>query len=393
MKTNSFDFELPEALIALEPAVPRDASRLLVVTPGRTPDADAAFEDDTVLALPRWLQPGDALVFNDTRVLPTALEGRRHRGAPPSQTSADQPADMSTPGPRIRLNLYERVDAKRWRAFARPARKLEAGDMLVFADDDPTGAPGLTARVDSKGEGGALTLAFDVSGDALDARLRVTGAMPLPPYIANRRAARDEDATRYQTVYARHDGSVAAPTAGLHFTPRLFDALKARDIACHFLTLHVGAGTFLPVTADDVEDHSMQPEWAQVSQTTCDALNDVRARGGRVVAVGSTALRSLETASDAAGVLRAFEGPTALFIKPGYRFRVVDAFMTNFHLPRSTLFMLVSAFAGLETMQHAYAHAMAARYRFYSFGDACLLFPSSGVQQGLAQAERARAPS
>jgi S-adenosylmethionine:tRNA ribosyltransferase-isomerase len=360
MRTDLFDFELPEEAIALHPVSPRDAARLLVVPAGR-----AAFEDRGVRDLPALLREGDALVFNDTRVIPAALEGVRRRG------------DLTA---NVAVTLIERVDASRWRALARPAKRLQEGDRLHFGHGGNACLAGaLDATVKERGEGGVVEIAFDLSGPDLDMAIAAVGEMPLPPYIAGKRPVEEADRADYQTVYAAHDGAVAAPTAGLHFTPELMAALEARGILRHFVTLHVGAGTFLPVKADDTADHMMHFETGEVSAQTAAALNVVRARGGRIVAVGTTSLRLLETAAQA-GEIEAFSGATDIFITPGYKFRAVDLLMTNFHLPRSTLFMLVAAFAGLERMQAAYAHAIASGYRFYSYGDASLLFPSTAAQ-------------
>ncbi len=358
MRTDLFDFHLPPERIALRPVHPRDAARLLVVRPW----AEPAFEDRTVRDLPRFLQPGDQLVVNDTKVLAAALHGRRIG---------------RSEEPRIEANLHKRIDGARWRAFVKPAKRLRAGDVIRFGDEGKVCFLGqLDATVEEKGEGGEVTLAFAFHGPVLDQAIAECGDMPLPPYIAARRAADEQDRMDYQTMFAREEGSIAAPTAGLHFTETLLEQLKIRGVDLHQVTLHVGAGTFLPVKADDVSEHTMHPEWGEVSAATALALNAARAGGGRVVAVGSTALRILESAADEGGVIRPFAGETAIFITPGYRFRAVDLLMTNFHLPRSTLFMLVAAFSGLETMQRAYAHAIDREYRFYSYGDACLLFPS-----------------
>ena len=354
MRTDLFDFALPPGRIALRPASPRDAARLMVVR------GAAPFEDRTVGDLPALLDPGDQVVVNDTKVIPATLRGRRiGRGG-------SEPA--------IEATLHRRIDGSRWRAFAKPGRKLQPGDVVRFGEEGKVCFLGqLDATVEAKGEGGEVTLAFAFHGPVLDQAIDERGDMPLPPYIAARRPPDARDRSDYQTLFARHEGSVAAPTAGLHFTDALTAALAARGIGIHKVTLHVGAGTFLPVKAADTADHRMQPERGIVSEETAQALNRAREQGGRIVAVGSTSLRLIETASDEAGV-HPFDGETALFITPGYRFRTVDALMTNFHLPRSTLFMLVAAFAGLDTMRRAYAHAVAADYRFYSYGDACLLF-------------------
>lgn len=356
MRVDLFDFELPDERIALRPARPRDAARLLVVRPG------AALEDRIVRDLPDLLQPGDALVFNDTRVIPAQLFGERVRDGVAA---------------RIGATLHMREGADRWRAFLRPAKKIAAGDRILFGAETDRACllSGLAATVVEKGEAGEAVLAFDLSGPALDEAIATVGHIPLPPYIASKRGEDAEDRTDYQTVYAREDGAVAAPTAGLHFTPELFARLDAAGISRHFVTLHVGAGTFLPVKADDTDEHKMHAERGEVSERTAAELNEVRARGGRVVAVGTTSLRLLESAAGEDRVLRPFHGETRIFITPGYRFRAVDLLMTNFHLPRSTLFMLVSAFAGTATMREAYAHAIASGYRFYSYGDASLLHP------------------
>jgi S-adenosylmethionine:tRNA ribosyltransferase-isomerase len=353
MRTDLFDFELPEERIALHPASPRDAARLLVVRP------DAAFEDRVVRELPQLLRPGDALVFNDTRVIPAALHGVRRRGGLEAQIS---------------VTLIERRDQSHWRALARPAKRLKEGDRLHFGHSGTACLAGvLDATVAARGAEGEVELAFDLAGPDLDAAIASVGEMPLPPYIAARRPAEEIDRRDYQTVYAAHDGAVAAPTAGLHFTPELMAALDARGVSRHFVTLHVGAGTFLPVKADDTAAHNMHAEWGEVSADTAAALTATRARGGRIVAVGTTSLRLLESAAPG-GEIAPFRGPTDIFITPGYRFRAVDVLMTNFHLPRSTLFMLVAAFSGLDLMKTAYAHALRQGYRFYSYGDACLLF-------------------
>ena len=303
---------------------------------------------------PALFQRGDLLVFNDTRVIPAALKAVR-----PSR-------DPKGPVVRVSLNLIERVTPDAWRALARPGKRLKLGDGLFFDD-------GLFAKIESKGEEGDLLLRFDRAGAALDAAIAKIGAPPLPPYIAARRAPDAADIADYQTIYAAKDGAVAAPTAGLHFTQGLLASLDAKGVERCTVTLHVGAGTFLPVTAQDTGAHVMHGEWREIPEQTAAAVNRAKATGRRVVAIGTTALRSLESAADASGRVRAVRGETAIFITPGYRFRVADLLWTNFHLPRSTLFMLVSAFAGLDPMKAAYAHATAAGYRFYSYGDACLI--------------------
>ena len=359
MRVDDFDFVLPEERIALRPVHPRDAARMLCVSPR----AAEPFQDRAVRDLLEVLNPGDALVFNDTKVIPAQLTGVRHRG--------DAAANVS-------VTLIEPLDASRWKALARPAKRLRQDDRIAFGNVENVRLQGaLWARVESREEeGGEITLAFDFHGNALDEAIATLGKMPLPPYISSRRAPDSEDVEDYQTVYARVSGAVAAPTAGLHFTEELLADLREKGIEEHFVTLHVGAGTFLPVKVDDTRDHPMHSETCEMSQATADKLNRVRAQGGRVIAVGSTSVRVLESASDDTGRVAGFEGETDIFITPGYRFKAVDAMLTNFHLPRSTLFMLVSAFCGLETMKQAYAHAIAKGYRFYSYGDACFLEPS-----------------
>jgi S-adenosylmethionine:tRNA ribosyltransferase-isomerase len=356
MRTDLFDFELPAERIALRPAVPRDCARLLVVRPG----ISLRLSDHVMRDLPQLLRPGDALVVNDSKVIPARLSGRRiGRGVEPA----------------IEATLHQRLDGSRWRAFVKPGKRLAVGDNIRFGSEGEVCFLGeLDATVEAKGEGGEVTLAFAFHGPVLDQAIAERGTMPLPPYIAARREADARDRDDYQTMFAHQEGAVAAPTAGLHFTPELVAALEARGIALQRVTLHVGAGTFLPVKALDTADHRMQAERGSVSRETADALNAVRRAGGRLVAVGSTSLRLVESASTADGTLQPFDGETAMFITPGYRFRATDVMLTNFHLPRSTLFMLVAAFCGLELMQGAYAHAIAAGYRFYSYGDACLLF-------------------
>lgn len=350
MRVSEFDFELPEELIALHPAEPRDSARLLVVRPGQP------FEDRHVPDLLELLQPGDVLVVNDTRVLPAELKGQRIRG--------DQKASVS-------FNLHKRVDAHTWRAFARPAKKLSVLDELELGNGR---FKKLKARVAGKGDTGEVTLEFELGGAQLDEAIKSHGAMPLPPYIGAKRAAEERDKIDYQTVYAAEDGAVAAPTAGLHFTEKLLQQLVEHGVTMERVTLHVGAGTFLPMKVDDTDDHVMHSEWGEIDQATAERINAKRAMGGRVVAVGTTSLRLLETASRATGTLQPFMGDTDIFITPGFRFRTVDVLMTNFHLPKSTLFMLVSAFSGLDTMKAAYAHAIEQKYRFYSYGDSSLLF-------------------
>ncbi|MFZ2066925.1 MAG: tRNA preQ1(34) S-adenosylmethionine ribosyltransferase-isomerase QueA [Xanthobacteraceae bacterium] len=362
MRTDLFDFALPEDRIAMRPASPRDAARLLVVRPGEP----AAFEDRVVRDLPALLRAGDALVVNDTKVLAASLRGRR------------LPRREGGPEAAIAAMLTKRLDGSRWTALVRPAKRLSVGDVVRFGTEGRVCFLGqLDATVEAKGEGGEVTFAFAFHGPILDQAIAERGEVPLPPYIAGRRAVDEADSTDYQTMFARHEGSVAAPTAGLHFTEELVAALRARGIALHKVTLHVGPGTFLPVKSDDTAGHRMHAEWGTVSAETAAALNGARRAGGRIVAIGSTSLRLIESAAADDGTLSAFSAETALFITPGYRFRAVEGMLTNFHLPRSTLFMLVSAFCGLDTMQHAYAHAIEQGYRFYSYGDACLLFRSA----------------
>lgn len=354
MRVSDFDFDLPEEAIALRPAEPRDRARLLVV---RQPEG---LEDRIVSELPELLRPGDVLVVNDTKVIPARLQGVRHR-------------DGSAVA--VEATLHRRLSGSRWTAFMKPGKRLKAGDRIRFGE---TGARAcllgeLDATVREKGEGGEVELSFDLSGPDLDAAIAERGSMPLPPYIAARRREDERDLSDYQTMFARPEGSVAAPTAGLHFTPELASGLQERGVSIQRVTLHVGAGTFLPVKTEEVSEHRMHPEYGEVSKAAAQALNDARAAGGRIVCVGTTSLRLLESAADEAGRIHSFAAETSIFITPGYRFRAADLLLTNFHLPRSTLFMLVSAFAGLERMRAAYAHAVESGYRFYSYGDACLL--------------------
>jgi len=340
MRVDLFDFDLPAELIALRPARPRDSARLLVVEGDR-------LADRIVSELPELLRPGDVLVFNDTRVIPAQLEGRRGEAT-------------------IGATLHKREGPREWWAFIRNAKRLRVGDAVEFGGD-------VGASVVEKGEDGAALLHFH-GEEPVEILLERAGRMPLPPYIASRRPADEADRSDYQTMFAREEGAVAAPTAALHFTPELIDALDRRGIAREMLTLHVGAGTFLPVKVDDTSEHRMHAEWGRIDAATAERLNSARAAGGRLIAVGTTSLRLLESAAGDDGIIRPFEGDTSIFITPGYRFKAIGGLVTNFHLPRSTLFMLVSAFSGLDTMKRAYAHAIAAGYRFYSYGDACLLF-------------------
>ncbi|ESY36857.1 MULTISPECIES: tRNA preQ1(34) S-adenosylmethionine ribosyltransferase-isomerase QueA [unclassified Mesorhizobium] len=354
MRVDLFDFDLPEERIALRPAEPRDSARMLVVRPGE------GLLDRSVRDLPSLLRQGDVLVFNDTKVIPAQLRGIRRRGEAQAQVDA---------------TLHMRMAPDRWLAFMRPGKRIAAGDRIHFGHDGNSCFLGqLDATVIEKGDAGEVLLGFDLSGPFLDEALHAVGRIPLPPYIASKRDDDARDLTDYQTIYAKEEGAVAAPTAGLHFTPELFAALDSKGIERRFVTLHVGAGTFLPVKADDTADHKMHAETGSVSEATADALNGAKARGGRIIAVGTTSLRLLESAARPDGSLTAWSGPTDIFITPGYRFRTADLLMTNFHLPRSTLFMLVSAFSGLDTMRAAYAHAIGNNYRFYSYGDASLLY-------------------
>jgi S-adenosylmethionine:tRNA ribosyltransferase-isomerase len=341
MRVDLFDFELPQDRIALRPARPRDSARLLLVQ-GRD------ISDRQMLQLPELLRPGDVLVFNDTKVIPAQLEGRR--------------GDAS-----IGATLHKREGPREWQAFLRNAKRARIGDMIDF------GAAVAASVLDKAGDGSAL---LHFGGDEpVELLLERVGRMPLPPYIASRRPADEADRSDYQTMFAREEGAVAAPTAALHFTPRLLEALDARGIGRETLTLHVGAGTFLPVKSEDTSGHQMHAEWGRIDEGTAERLNGVRTSGGRLIAVGTTSLRLLESAADEGGTIQPFEGDTAIFITPGYRFKAIDGLITNFHLPRSTLFMLVSALMGLDVMKAAYAHAIQAGYRFYSYGDASLLLP------------------
>ena len=339
MRTADFDFELPPELIADEPARPRDAARLL--------DVGDALVDRHVRDLPDLLNPGDLLVYNDTRVIPARLTGKRGEV-------------------KVEATLHKREGADTWHVFAKPGKRLRVGDTIVFAPD-------LSAQVMEKREAGDIALRFSVAGGELMAALHRYGVMPLPPYIRRPEGASPQDAEDYQTVFAAREGAVAAPTAGLHFTPDLLARLEARGIRRVPVTLHVGAGTFLPVKVDDIRDHRMHAEWGEIAQDTARAIAETRASGGRIVSIGTTSLRLLETAAADDGTLAPFSGDTDIFITPGYRFKIVDLLLTNFHLPRSTLFMLVSAFAGMERMRAAYAHAISSGYRFYSYGDTSLI--------------------
>ena len=363
MKLSDFDFDLPEERIALRPARPRDAARMLVVRPGAEP-GHPALQDAIFRDLPDFLHAGDVLVFNDTKVIPAMLTGRRVR---------DGAAGM----PKITANLHRREAADTWRAFARPAKKLRQGDRILFGlSGAGCSVDELWGEVVEKGEGGEVVLRFSCPGQELEAALARVGDMPLPPYIATRRKPDVVDRSDYQTIFAQRDGAVAAPTAGLHFTHELLERIEAEGVRTARVTLHVGAGTFLPVKTEDISLHQMHAEWGEVAEETAALLNTAREQGGRIVCVGTTTVRILETAADERGRVRSFSGETDIFITPGHRFRAVDVMITNFHLPKSTLFMLVSAFSGLATMRAAYAHAIRQGYRFYSYGDACLLFPA-----------------
>lgn len=342
MRVDLFDFELPPERIALRPARPRDAARMMVVR------GEGAFENAGVRDLPRLLRAGDVLVFNDTRVIPAQLEGRRGEA-------------------RIGATLHKRLDLRRWQAFVRNAKRLREGESIAFP-------AGVEAVAETRHSDGSWTLAF-AGEEPVEVLLERAGTMPLPPYIAGKRGTDAQDREDYQTMFAAQDGAVAAPTAALHFTPELIAALDAAGIARETLTLHVGAGTFLPVKAEDTADHVMHSEWGRIDAAVAARLNAARAAGGRIIAVGTTSLRLLESATGEDGIIAPFAGDTAIFITPGYRFRAIDGLMTNFHLPKSTLFMLVSALMGRERMQAAYAHAIAAEYRFYSYGDSSLLLP------------------
>jgi S-adenosylmethionine:tRNA ribosyltransferase-isomerase len=344
MRVADFDFDLPAERIALRPARPRDSARLLVVD-------GKEVSDRGVTDLPGLLRPGDVLVFNDTKVIPAQLEGRR--------------GDAS-----IGATLHKREGPRAWQAFLRNAKRARPGDTIDFGE-------GVHASVVDKSEDGSALLHFH-GEEPVELMLERAGRMPLPPYIASRREIDERDREDYQTMFAREEGAVAAPTAALHFTPELLDALQAHGIGRETLTLHVGAGTFLPVKSERIEEHKMHAEWGRIDAATAERLSAVRRSGGRLISVGTTSLRLLESAANEGGTIQRFEGDTAIFITPGYRFKAIDGLITNFHLPRSTLFMLVSALMGLDVMQAAYAHAIEAGYRFYSYGDASLLLAENG---------------
>ena len=368
MDVNLFDFELPEENIALRPAVPRDGSRLLVVNSGGT------IEDQKFRNLIEYLKPGDALVFNDTRVIPAQFVALRERNGIVA---------------RIGITLHRRISANRWAAFAKGAKKLAVGDTLELTRSGDRGentlraclANNLAANVTQKYDTGEIELDFELSGPSLDAAMMAQGDMPLPPYIASKRKQDQQDLVDYQTIYAANDGAVAAPTAGLHFSDEMFAKLDEMGVKRLFCTLHVGAGTFLPVKTDDTDNHKMHYENGFINKETADQLNEVRSKGGRIVSVGTTSLRLLESAINSNGNFGEWQGATDIFITPGYKFRAIDLLITNFHLPRSTLFMLVSAFCGREVMQKAYSHAIKSKYRFYSYGDSSLLFPGDMIHE------------
>jgi len=354
MLVDEFDFDLPQELIALHPVSPRDSARMLFVGEG------GEFDDRIVTDLAKILRPNDVLVVNDTKVIPAELNGTRVRKEFRSQIS---------------FNLHKRIDQQSWLAFARPAKRLKTGDRVVFGEENNNActAQDLVASVGEIMEGGQVRLDFDLSGAYLDEAIKSHGAMPLPPYIGSKRAVEPRDEQDYQTMFAKFDGAVAAPTAGLHFTPKLEKNLTDLGVAIEKLTLHVGAGTFLPVKVDDTKDHKMHAEWGEVSKNSVQRIKKAKQKGGRVIAVGTTSMRLLESASVKTGKLQAFSGDTDIFITPGFEFKTVDLLLTNFHLPRSTLFMLVSAFSGTISMRRAYKHAIDNKYRFYSYGDASLL--------------------
>ncbi len=341
MRVDDFDFSLPNDRIALRPARPRDSARMLLVDGGQITDRH-------VLDLPDLLNPGDVLVFNDTRVIPAQLEGKRGDA-------------------RIGATLHKRESLREWWAFVRNAKRLRDGEVVDFGSE-------VSATAVRRDDNGAILLAFH-GDEPVEVLLERAGTMPLPPYIAGKRPTDDDDRRDYQTMFAKEEGAVAAPTAALHFTDHLITALNARGVKRETLTLHVGAGTFLPVKVEDTSEHKMHSEWGRIDAATAQRLNEARERGGRLIAVGTTSLRLIESAADEHGSIHPFDGDTAIFITPGYRFRATDGLMTNFHLPKSTLFMLVSALMGLDTMQAAYAHAIAEDYRFYSYGDSSLLLP------------------
>lgn len=365
MRVDLFDFNLPDEAIALRPVAPKDSAKMLVVDPNGINGLELS--DFIARDLPEFLQAGDAVVFNDTKVIPAQLEGTRSKPNPQGGNSVAQ----------IGATLHMRTKDNIWLAFVRGSKKLVVGDRVNFGNEQTA----LDCSVTKKGDDGEVELTFDLCGIDLDEALVAVGHIPLPPYIALKRGEDEQDKKDYQTIYAKEDGAVAAPTAGLHFTEELFAALDAKGIERHFVTLHVGAGTFLPVKADDTDDHKMHFERGIVKAKTAQALNEVKARGGRIISVGTTSLRLLESAVDENGMLQSWEGATDIFITPGYAFKFVDILMTNFHLPKSTLMMLVSAFSGIENMREAYCHAINNKYRFYSYGDASILFRQTQFDQ------------
>ncbi|MDC9701380.1 MAG: tRNA preQ1(34) S-adenosylmethionine ribosyltransferase-isomerase QueA [Alphaproteobacteria bacterium] len=362
MRVDLFDFELPESRIALSPVTPRDASRLLFVDKSRIP----GLFDHRFSELPTLLRKGDLLVFNDTRVIPSQLTGLR-----PS---------CHGKGATIKATLHQKVDSSSWRSFIRPAKYVKQGTRLIFGNLDIKPYITLIAEVSEKNDKGQVVLSFDREGQALHNAINQLGTLPLPPYILKKRSIRKSDLEEYQTIYARYPGAVAAPTAGLHFTQDLCERLLEKEISYTFLTLHVGAGTFLPIRSSDTKDHKMHSEWGMIDEHCVKQIKQTRRSGGRIVAVGTTVLRLLESATDTRGHLRPFKGTTNIFIQPGYQFRSADMLITNFHLPRSTLFMLVCAFAGYNLMKKAYVFAVEKNYRFYSYGDACLLHHATVIE-------------
>lgn len=350
MRVNLFDFELPENLIAQEPVYPRDASRLLEIRP------DGEYHDHNFSYLLSLLKPNDLLVFNDTKVIPSRLKGKRGTAS-------------------VEVTLHKKISESIWKAFAKPARKLNVGDVFIIADD-------FQAEVTARGENGEVELEFNFPENTFDELLNKYGIMPLPPYIKRKEGAREQDTTDYQTVFASIPGAVAAPTAGLHFTEEMLKNIKMKGIKTCFVTLHVGAGTFLPIKSEDTKEHVMHKEWFSISKETAALINETKNAGGRVIAVGTTSLRTMESAADKNGKIQASQKETGLFIVPGYNFRIVDALLTNFHLPRSTLFMLVCAFAGMKNMHDAYTHAINNKYRFFSYGDACFLHRNDVITDG-----------
>ncbi|MFM7084598.1 MAG: tRNA preQ1(34) S-adenosylmethionine ribosyltransferase-isomerase QueA [Hyphomicrobium sp.] len=359
MRTDLFDFFLPDERIALRPCTPRDSAKLLVVHPDNND-----FIERYVRDLPEFLTTGDTVVVNDTKVIPSSLAALRLRG------------DLSA---KVDLNLIKNIDDKKWRAFARPLKRLKPGDVLRFYDQQTHSlSPLCEATIEKKLDDGEVEIIFNISDENLKGVLGQIGLMPLPPYISLKRPVDTSDFENYQTIFAKSYGAVASPTASLHFTSELISVLKSKGVSIEFITLHVGAGTFLPVKTEDTENHKIHSEWAQITKETAQNLNHTRKQGGRIIAIGTTVMRTLETSTDDNGIIKEWSGETSLFIKPGYKFKSTDILMTNFHLPKSTLFMLVSAFSGLQKMHSAYSFAIKNNYRFYSYGDACLLFLARG---------------